>query len=205
MKLDRYRTIAGEAVAKLTRKGSRFIAFAYPVRSLKEVKDHLNRIKRRYHDATHHCYAYRLIAEGGIVVHADDAGEPVRSAGPPILQVIEGEDLLNILVIVVRYFGGTKLGIGGLIRAYGDAAKEALAQAEVVERVKMEKLRIRYPPELFGEVMRLVNQYRVEVEGIAYSDQPVLIATLPLSQSEEFRRALQEITSGRVEFLQDQE
>jgi len=202
MELDRYRTIKGEAEAKLTRKGSRFIALAYPVESLEGVKDYLDRIKRRYHDATHHCYAYRLITGEGIVAHADDAGEPARSAGPPILQVIEGQDLLNVLVIVVRYFGGTKLGIGGLIRAYGDAVKEALAQAEVVERGTTVKLRIRYPLELTGEVMRLLSRYRAEVEEITYTEQPLLTATLPLSQSERFRRALGEITSGRVEFLQ---
>lgn len=188
-------------MAKLTRKGSRFIALAYPVVSLKEIEERLNEIKRRYHDATHHCYAYRLITGEGIVARADDAGEPTRSAGPPLLRALEGEDLLNILIVVVRYFGGTKLGIGGLIRAYGGVAREALAQAEIVERVKTVKLRLRYPPELFGMVLRLVNRYRAEVEGVAYSEQPILTATLPLSQFEEFRRALTEITSGRVEFL----
>ncbi|MFQ6090882.1 MAG: IMPACT family protein, partial [Candidatus Bipolaricaulia bacterium] len=114
MELDRYRTIKGEAAAKLTRRGSRFIGIAYPVESLEEVKRRLAEAGRRYRDATHRCYAYRLLTESGIVAHSDDGGEPARSAGPPILRVIEGQDLLNILVIVVRYFGGTKLGIGGL-------------------------------------------------------------------------------------------
>jgi len=205
MELDRYRTIKGEAAAKLTRKGSRFIGIAYPVEDLEEVKRRLAEAERRYRDATHRCYAYRLLTEGGIVARGDDAGEPARSAGPPILRVIEGQDLLNTLVIVVRYFGGTKLGIGGLIRAYGDAAKEALDQAEIVERARTVKLRIRYPLELFGEVMRLLNRYGAEVEEVAYSERPTLTATLPLSQSEEFRRALKESTSGRVEFLPDRE
>ena len=201
MKPDRYRTIQGESVTKLTRKESRFIGIAYPARSLAEAKDHLDKIRRHYHDATHHPYAYRLITERGIVAYSDDDGEPARSAGPPILRVIEGKDLLNVLVVVPRYFGGTKLGIGGLIRAYSDAAREALARAEIVVQVRRESLRLRYPPELTGEVMRLLSRYRAEISEIAYSDRPVLTATLPSSQSEEFRRALQETTSGRVEFL----
>ncbi|NIT78379.1 MAG: YigZ family protein, partial [Thermoplasmata archaeon] len=92
------------------RKGSRFIALAQGVTSKEEIEQRLEEVKRRYYDATHHCYAYRLITGEGIATRADDAGEPSGSAGSPILQILEGAGLLNVLVIVVRYYGGTKLG-----------------------------------------------------------------------------------------------
>ncbi len=157
--------------------------------------------RRRYHDATHLCYAYRLHTRNGIVARAHDAGEPAGSAGAPILQVLEGIELLNVLVIVVRYYGGTKLGIGRLTRAYSDAAKEALGRAEVIIELRRERLLLRFPPELTGKVIRLVNQYEAQIEHLDYAQRPRLTVALPASQREAFRRALADATSDRVEFL----
>ncbi|MCR4404755.1 MAG: IMPACT family protein [Candidatus Acetothermia bacterium] len=199
--MDEYRTIRGPTSVKLVRKGSRFIALAHPVGSAEEAARLLKEIRARYHDATHHCYAYRVVTDDGIAASSADGGEPARSAGLPILRAIEARGLLNTLVVVVRYFGGTKLGLGGLIRAYGDAAREALAQAEVMTEVRKARLALRYPLELTGEVMCLVNQYRAEIEEQDYREGQRLVVSLPASLIAELRHALSEATSGRVEFL----
>ncbi|MGQ9478119.1 MAG: YigZ family protein, partial [Candidatus Bipolaricaulia bacterium] len=130
------------------------------------------------------------------------ASEPAGSAGPPILQVLEAQGLLNVLIVVVRYFGGTRLGLGGLSRAYADVAREALAQAEIVTEVQRERLQLRYPAELTGKVLRLVNQYHAEIEAQVYDydEGPRLTLSLPRSQLERFRLALREATSGQIEF-----
>lgn len=198
--MDHYKTIRRAASARLVRRGSRFVGLAHPVVATPQVRQLLKEIKARYHDATHYCYAYRLIGREGIIASSDDGGEPARSAGPPILRVLEAQGLLNTLVVVVRYFGGTKLGVGGLIRAYGDAARETLAQAEVITEIRKAWLALRYPPELTAEVMRIVKRYGAEVEGQDYAECSRLIVSLPASQVEGLRRALGEATAGRVEF-----
>lgn len=200
--MEHYKTIRSETSARLTRKGSRFLALAFPVASPEEVEVLLRRVKRRYHDATHHCYAYRLITKDTVVARADDAGEPAGSAGPPILHILESQDLLNVLVVVVRYFGGTKLGLGGLSRAYADATREALARAEIAVRARRARLQLRYPAELTGEVLRLVNQYHAAIEAQTYEEGPRLTVSLPRAQLEPFRLALREATSGRIEFAE---
>ncbi len=196
--IDSYRTIAAPVQAKLTRKKSRFIALIYPVSSVEEVGTRLAEVKRSYHDASHRCYAYRVRTKAGTITRADDAGEPAGSAGPPILQALEGADLYDVLAVVVRYFGGVKLGIGGLIRAYGDATREAIAQARVVERVQQVRIRVVFPPELSSPVMGLIHRFGARVEGISYDTRGQALVLLPRSAVSEFTAQLQEATSGQV-------
>src|SRR5690606_11612852 len=122
---DTYRVVAGTARAELREKGSRFIAEVFPVETEEEAAAAIEAVRRREHAATHHCTAYRLGPEGELFRASDD-GEPSGTAGLPILRQIEARGLTNTLVVVTRYFGGTKLGRGGLIRAYGEAAARAL-------------------------------------------------------------------------------
>lgn len=127
-----YKTVVGRSESLYKEKGSKFIGYAFPISSETEFKDELARVKKEHHQARHHCYAY-VLEEDGSVYRATDDGEPNGTAGRPILAPIQGRGLTFIAVIVVRYFGGTKLGKGGLVRAYGNAAKEALEAAQTRE------------------------------------------------------------------------
>lgn len=129
-----FRTLATPAEAEFKDKGSRFIAFAYPVRSVAEVKPYVDALRQGHHKARHWCYAYRLGTDGN-QFRANDDGEPSGSAGRPILGQIDSAELTDVLVVVVRYFGGTLLGVPGLIHAYKTATAEVLQTAEVVEKI----------------------------------------------------------------------
>ena len=131
---DQYKSIAAPAEGLFKDNGSRFIAFAYPVETEEEVKELVSALKKEYHDARHHCFAYRLGYKGD-VWRASDDGEPSGSAGRPILGQIESLGLSDVLVVVVRYFGGIKLGIPGLIRAYKTSTADALSSAQVIEKI----------------------------------------------------------------------
>ena len=128
-----YHTLGNTAEGSYKEKGSKFMAFAYPVVSESEIKERLEALRKKYFDARHHCFAYILGADK-TRFRAFDDGEPNHSAGDPILGQIRSRDLTNVLVVVVRYFGGVKLGVGGLISAYKAAAEEALNNAIVMER-----------------------------------------------------------------------
>ena len=157
MDIATYKTIASTTQAEFKDKGSRFIAFAYPVQTLEEVKQYVSILREEHHKARHWCYAYRLGVDG-TQFRANDDGEPAGSAGRPILGQIDSAGLTDVLVIVVRYFGGTLLGVPGLIHAYKTAAAEALTVAEVIEKnvEKMVWLRCEYP--YLNEAIRITKQ-----------------------------------------------
>ncbi|CAN5890526.1 YigZ family protein [soil metagenome] len=159
---DTYRTLAQPAEGLYKEKGSKFISLAFPVRDEEEVKKTLAEVKKKYFDARHHCYAFMLGADKKFF-RANDDGEPNHSAGDPILGQIRSANLSYVLVVVVRYFGGVKLGVGGLITAYKTAAAAALANARVVEQAERERLRLHYPYEAMNEVMNLVKTYELPV------------------------------------------
>ncbi len=131
--MDEYRTLQEESRGLYKEKGSRFISIAVPVESAGDVKSQLESLRKQYHDARHHCYAYRL-GEPPYEFRYNDDGEPSGTAGKPIFGQIQSFDLTNILIVVVRYFGGVKLGTGGLIQAYRSAAKEAIENGRIVTK-----------------------------------------------------------------------
>jgi len=196
--IDAFRTLARPASARIIRKKSRFLADAFPVSSLEEAERELAGVRRRNHEATHHCYAYRLLADGDPLSRSEDAGEPSGSAGPPILQRIEGADLLNVLIVVTRYFGGTKLGVGGLVRAYGDAAHEALEAGDIVERQLHVEVSIDFPIEVNSGVMATIHRHQARVVEIGYDGTPHARITLPPSGVEPFHDAIIEATGNRA-------
>lgn len=157
MDIATYKTIASTTQAEFKDKGSRFIAFAYPIQTLEEVKQYVSILREEHHKARHWCYAYRLGVDG-TQFRANDDGEPAGSAGRPILGQIDSAGLTDVLVIVVRYFGGTLLGVPGLIHAYKTAAAEALTVAEMIEKnvEKMVWLRCEYP--YLNEAIRITKQ-----------------------------------------------
>ncbi|MCB6973206.1 MULTISPECIES: IMPACT family protein [Butyricimonas] len=162
MEEDKYRTVNAIAEGLYKEKGSRFISFIYPVKTEEEIKDILTEIKTKYYDARHHCYAYCLGANRERF-RANDDGEPSSTAGKPILGQIVSNDLSNVLVVVVRYFGGIKLGVSGLIQAYRDAAANAILHAEIVERTVDEEIRIRFTYVVMNDVMKVLKEEEPEV------------------------------------------
>ena len=145
-------------------QGSRFLAFAYPVESEAEVREILSRIRKEYHDARHHCSAFRL-GLGGEPWRASDDGEPAGSAGRPILGQIDSAGLSDVLVVVVRYFGGIKLGIPGLIRAYRTATADALQKATVVEKIAGTWYTVKFGYEEMPAVMKMVKDMDLPTRG----------------------------------------
>lgn len=161
---DTYRSIASPSEGLFKDQGSRFIALAYPVESVDEVKELLEKARKDYHDARHHCVAYR-IGKAGEEWRASDDGEPAGSAGRPILGQIDSAGLSDIAVIVVRYFGGIKLGIPGLIRAYKASTADALEKAQVVEKVAGRWLRLEFDYSAMPEVMKAVKDLGLPSRG----------------------------------------
>ncbi len=159
---DRYKTISGTAKGLYKEKGSKFIAVAVHVDTEEEAKTNIEALKREHHSARHHCYAWRINPENEISKSSDD-GEPSGTAGKPILNQIYSHSLFNVLVVVIRYFGGTKLGVSGLIRAYKTAADEALTEAEIVEKKLTHTLQIQFTYALMNDVMRIVKEENLTV------------------------------------------
>ncbi|WP_373513153.1 YigZ family protein [Persicitalea sp.] len=159
---DSYRTIEAPAEGLFKERGSKFYAFAYPVNSEEDTRPLLTTLREQHPKANHHCYAYRLGLDRN-QYRANDDGEPSGSAGRPILNTLYSQDLTNILVVVIRYFGGSLLGIPGLINAYKTATEEALAQAVVLEKYVCDEYQITFPYEMTSEINRIVKAYDLEV------------------------------------------
>jgi uncharacterized YigZ family protein len=159
---DTYHTIENPSKGLFKDKGSKFHSFAYPVDNEQKIKEHLDTIKKEYFDARHHCYAYRLGADLKTFRSFDD-GEPSNTAGKPILGQISSFGLTNILIVVVRYFGGTLLGVGGLIQAYKNASADAIANATIIEKEVLDQITITFDYPLQNQVTRILKDYNIKV------------------------------------------
>ncbi len=182
---DTYSSIASRSDGLFKDNGSRFIAQAYPVGSEEQVKEIVDRIKKEYHDARHHCYAYRIGLDGS-VWRANDDGEPSGSAGRPILGQIDSAGLSDILVVVIRYFGGIKLGIPGLIRAYKTSTADALANASVVEKVAGNDYRVTFPYLSMNSVMKVAKDLSLPQRDQCFAEQCSMVLRVRLSQEADF-------------------
>ena len=186
---DAYRSIATRGEGLFKDNGSRFIALAYPVETEEEVRDIVNTLKKEYHDARHHCYAYRLGYKGDRFRSSDD-GEPSGSAGRPILGQIDSLGLSDVLVVVVRYFGGIKLGIPGLIRAYKTSTADALSQASIVEKVAGKTFRLTFDYLAMNEVMKVLKDLGLTAGGQDFGLQCSLEVRVRFALEEDFRKRL---------------
>jgi uncharacterized YigZ family protein len=195
---DAFRTLAAPASAKLVRQRSRFIALLEPIEGAGDVHVRLGEIRRAYHDASHCCSAFRLVGDPFPSQGSDDDGEPAGSAGVPILLQLEGARLENVLAIVVRYFGGVKLGVGGLARAYSSAVAEALAKASIVEHALTIEFAVRFPLEANAGVMSAIHHHEAKILDIRYDTEGQAIVALAPSRVEAFRRSLTEGTGARA-------
>ncbi len=198
MSMDRYRTIENKSEGVYKDRGSKFLAFAYPVYSADEVKRVLEALRKEYHDARHHCYAYRLGALK-LEYRANDDGEPSSSAGKPILGQIQSSDLSNILIVVVRYFGGTLLGVGGLINAYRSAAADAIQNARIIERVESEQIIIHFPYDLTNEIMKIIEEEKLEMKDQEYTEACKIKALVPKSRRDTVLNRINKISGALAE------
>ena len=192
MSSDTYLSIAEPARGLYKESGSRFIALAYPVETEAEVKELLSRARKEYHDARHHCCAYRLGHDGATWRVSDD-GEPSGSAGRPILGQIDAAGLSDVAVIVVRYFGGIKLGIPGLIRAYRTATADALASAVTVEKVAGNWMKLDFGYDSLPAVMKLLKDMSVPQRAQSFGNECSLEAFVRLSAEKDFLERIEKI------------
>lgn len=191
-KADCYKSIAAPSKGIFKDKGSKFLAFAYPVESEEEAKAIISTLKREYFDARHHCYAWRLGLLGDRW-RANDDGEPSSTAGKPILGQIISNGLSDILIVVVRYFGGTLLGTSGLINAYKSASADAIAAAKVAEKIATSRYRISFDYAQMNAVMKCLKDFRLAVELPSFGDECTLETSIPLSAEAKFTESMNKI------------
>jgi|SRR6056297_1171717 len=161
MEKDEFLTIAKPSEGFYKEKGSKFLGFAYPLQDEEQVKSKLEQLKSTYHDARHHCYAYRLGPQGD-TYRVNDDGEPSSTAGRPIFGQIQSHGLTNVLVVVIRYFGGTLLGTSGLIRSYKEAADQALQQARIIKKTIQSLYELEFDYTLMNEVMKVLHETGIQ-------------------------------------------
>ncbi len=170
MEKDTYLSLTKSSEGFYKEKGSKFLAFAFPVSSEEEIKEQILVLKKEYYDARHHCYAY-ILGKDATHYRANDDGEPGHAAGDPILGQIRSHNLTNVLIVVVRYFGGTKLGVGGLIHAYKTAAADAITNNTVVKKIITESIKIHFEYLSMNRVMKLIKDYDLKIEEQIFDNQ----------------------------------
>jgi uncharacterized YigZ family protein len=197
---DEYREPTGKGLAELKIKGSRFIARVFPVDSRDQARGELESVRKQYYDATHHCSAFRIGPESRF----HDDGEPSGTAGKPILKQIEGADLTNTLVVVTRYYGGTKLGTGGLARAYGGAAAEALRSVEIATRIRRTRITVCFDYADTSPAMFTISRFDIKIDDSVYGDRTELRLLIRQSEVERFSEAFVDALGGRGQVLEGQ-
>ncbi len=192
------KTISAFSEFKLKEKGSVFIAQVYPVSFNKEAEQTLSEIKKKYFDATHHCFAYRL--SDNIERYSDD-GEPSGTAGVRILNAIEHFDLVDIIVVVIRYFGGTKLGVGPLGKAYYQAAFEVLTLSDIIEKGLYKKIKIVYDYELTSKIHHFISKYDAKNIVNGFNDKPFIKCLVEIDKIDNMIAELIEATGNKIEVV----
>ena len=176
----------------LKEKGSKFIGFAYPVNSENEVKEKLNHLYEQHPKATHHCYAYRL-GINGENYRANDDGEPSGSAGLPIYNQLLAHQVTNVLVVIIRYYGGTKLGVGGLVKSYKESAKLTLEQAEIITKELESEIEIRFKFSQQNQIFTLLNKYDAKILNFDAQEICIIRANVKMAKKESISDELSEM------------
>ncbi len=192
---DTYKTITGVVDSCYTEKRSRFIAYAVPVRTVEEVKEQVDKFRKQYYDARHVCWAYMLGPDRS-TFRANDDGEPSGTAGKPILGQINSLELTDILVVVIRYFGGIKLGTGGLIVAYRAAAAEALSLAEIEERTVDEEITVQFEYPFMNGIMRIIKEDNPEVLSQSFDMNCEMTLRIRKSEADKLRNRLLQVETA---------
>ena len=195
---DTYKTIAGPSEGVYREKGSKFIALAFPVETEAEVKEKLAEVQKQYFDARHHCYSY-ILGPNKDAYRLNDNGEPSGTAGRPIHGQLLSKDLTNTLLVVVRYFGGIKLGVSGLINAYKTAAKDALDAATIIEKTVDESYKVSFDYSVMNSVMQLLKDPYVTILGQGYEDRYLISFKIRRREADRLVTALKKINTVTVE------
>jgi uncharacterized YigZ family protein len=183
-------------------KGSKFLAFAFPVKSENEIKEQLDSLRKKYFDARHHCYAYVLGADKTKFKAYDD-GEPNHSASDPIIGQIRSKNLTDVLVVVVRYFGGVKLGVGGLMQAYKIAAENALNHATIIEIEVTKTIQLKFEYSRTPEVMRLVKDFELKITDQSFEESCQIKALLKLGLEDDLQKQTQYLKSIGIQVIEE--
>lgn len=197
---EKYLTINKSVESIYKEKGSKFLSFLYPVTSVEEVKEYLTQLKKKYYDATHHCYAY-IIGYDKETFRMNDDGEPSSTAGKPIYGQLQSNDLTNVLLVVVRYFGGTKLGVSGLIKAYKESSAECIALAEIVEKQVKHKYIIYFAYEDMNVVMNILKQNNAEQKNQIFDLNCQIEVLIDKRNSLKFESSIPPVSTIRIEFV----
>lgn len=197
---EKYLTVSKSVESIYKEKGSKFLSFLYPVTSVEEVKEYLTQLKKKYYDATHHCYAY-IIGYDKETFRMNDDGEPSSTAGKPIYGQLQSNDLTNVLLVVVRYFGGTKLGVSGLIKAYKESSAECIALAQIVERQVKNKYNIYFAYEDMNVVMNILKQNNAEQKNQIFDLNCQIEVLIDKRNSSKFESSIPPVSTIRIEFV----
>ena len=201
MESDNYKTIKSSSEGIYKEKGSRFLAFAFPVINQEEIKPIIEDIRKEHHDARHHCYAY-MIGKDRMIWRINDDGEPSGTAGRPILGQINSFGLTNILVVVSRYFGGTLLGVSGLINAYKTATADAIKNAEIIERTVHEYYEIHFPYISMNDVMKILKEEDAGQSGQLFELECSVTINFRLTASEKIIKRLSRVEGLKYRYLE---
>ena len=196
------RTVHKGGSAEIVEKKSRFIGEVFPVEHEEEAMQLLEQVKKKYWDARHHCWAY-VISGDRVQERLSDDGEPSGTAGKPILEVIRGQQVGNLLVVVTRYFGGTLLGTGGLVRAYSKAVQEGLRNCKIIEKRQGYLLAIKTDYTGIGKIQYILGQRGIAITNSEYTDTVTVEALVPSEEKKDLTEEITEATNGRAKFLKE--
>lgn len=196
--IEKYKTILKSNQAEIVEKKSKFIGTAIPIESEVEAEEFINSMRKKYYDATHNVFAYQL-GERNELQRSSDDGEPSGTAGKPILDILKNEDIKNVAVVVTRYFGGTLLGTGGLVRAYSKCAKDALISSQIIEKVLYQEFEISVDYNLSGKVQFEMLNKNYTIKDTLYTDKVTFIVLVEIKYKEQFQNFITEITSAQAQ------
>jgi uncharacterized YigZ family protein len=197
-----YKTIESQSEGFFKDRGSKFYSFAFPVNNEEEIEMHRENLRKEYHDARHHVYAFRL-GRAGEGYRASDDGEPSNSSGPPVLGQIKSAELTHVLVVVIRYFGGTKLGVPGLIHAYKTAAEDALKNATIITKKIKTKIKLFYDYAFTNSVMSFLHAEPIEILDQKFEASCEITAAVPVNQTEKILKKLDNIKGIKYKRLEE--
>ena len=196
--MENFLTINENIESEITVKKSKFICNLIKIETQEEAEDQIKKIKKKYHDARHNCVAYRVQENDTIVEKSSDDGEPSGTAGGPMLNILQKNNLCNVLVVVTRYFGGTLLGTGGLVRAYSSSVQAGLASSQIVTRISGSKLQITTDYTGLGKIQYILGENGIQILDTQYTDQVVLEVLLSDEQLAPVQAEITEGTSGQA-------
>ena len=202
--VEQYKTVYRGGTGEITEKKSRFIANVRPVETEEEALDFIEEMRKKYWDARHNCWAY-VLGERQEIMRCSDDGEPSQTAGKPMLDVLTGAELTNTAVVVTRYFGGTLLGTGGLVRAYSSAVQEGLGDSVLITKCQGTELLVETDYNGIGKLQYLFGQRQIPMMDTEYTDKVKFTVLVPVSRVEEIKKAVTEATSAQAVLTEKRE